>query len=32
MFSLIQRDGRVLVSDLPDELGISRIPVRKDLG
>jgi DeoR family transcriptional regulator of aga operon len=29
--SLIQRDGRVLVSELSDALGISRITIRKDL-
>jgi DeoR family transcriptional regulator of aga operon len=28
---LIQRDGRVLVGDLSDQLGISRITIRKDL-
>lgn len=31
VLSLIQRDGRVLVSDLSDSLGISRITIRKDL-
>jgi DeoR family transcriptional regulator of aga operon len=31
VLALIQRDGRVLVSDLSDELGISRITIRKDL-
>jgi DeoR family transcriptional regulator of aga operon len=31
MLTLIQRDGRVLVSELSDALGISRITIRKDL-
>jgi DeoR family transcriptional regulator of aga operon len=31
ILSLIQRDGRVLVSDLSDALDISRITIRKDL-
>ena len=31
VLSLIQRDGRVLVSELSDTLGISRITIRKDL-
>ena len=31
MLALIQRDGRVLVSELSDALGISRITIRKDL-
>lgn len=31
VMSLIQRDGRVLVSELSDALGISRITIRKDL-
>jgi DeoR family transcriptional regulator of aga operon len=31
VMSLIQRDGRVLVSELSDTLGISRITIRKDL-
>jgi hypothetical protein len=32
MLAKIQRDGRVLVSELSDALGISRITIRKDLG
>src|SRR5271168_5310087 len=32
VLSLLQRDGRVLVSELSDTLGISRITIRKDLG
>ncbi|MDE1175663.1 MAG: transcriptional repressor AgaR [Edaphobacter sp.] len=31
ILSLIERDGRVLVSELSDTLGISRITIRKDL-
>ena len=31
MLDLIQRDGRVLVSELSDVFGISRITIRKDL-
>lgn len=31
VLALIQRDGRVLVSELSDALGISRITIRKDL-
>jgi DeoR family transcriptional regulator of aga operon len=31
ILALIQRDGRVLVSELSDTLGISRITIRKDL-
>jgi DeoR family transcriptional regulator of aga operon len=31
VLSLIQRDGRVLVSELSEALGISRITIRKDL-
>jgi len=31
MLAKIQRDGRVLVSELSDALGISRITIRKDL-
>jgi DeoR family transcriptional regulator of aga operon len=31
MLSLVQRDGRVLVSELSDALGVSRITIRKDL-
>jgi len=31
MLNLIQRDGRVLVSELSDTLGISLITIRKDL-
>jgi DeoR family transcriptional regulator, aga operon transcriptional repressor len=31
VLSLIQRDGRVLVSELSEDLGISQITVRKDL-
>ncbi|MGD0914733.1 MAG: DeoR family transcriptional regulator, partial [Terracidiphilus sp.] len=31
MLALVQRDGRVLVSELSDALGISRITIRKDL-
>ncbi len=31
ILSLIQRDGRVLVAELSDTLGISRITIRKDL-
>ncbi len=31
VLALIQRDGRVLVSELSDRLGISRITIRKDL-
>lgn len=31
VLSLIQRDGRVLVAELSDALGISRITIRKDL-
>jgi DeoR family transcriptional regulator, aga operon transcriptional repressor len=31
VLALIQRDGRVLVGDLSDQLGISRITIRKDL-
>ncbi len=31
VLSLIQRDGRVLVAELSDTLGISRITIRKDL-
>lgn len=31
VLNLIQRDGRVLVSDLSDAWGISRITIRKDL-
>lgn len=31
ILGLIQRDGRVLISDLSDALGISRITIRKDL-
>jgi DeoR family transcriptional regulator of aga operon len=31
MLNLIQRDGRVLVSELSETLGISRITIRKDL-
>jgi DeoR family transcriptional regulator of aga operon len=31
VLNLIQRDGRVLVSELSDSLGISRITIRKDL-
>jgi DeoR family transcriptional regulator of aga operon len=31
MLNLIQRDGRILVSELSDALGISRITIRKDL-
>jgi len=31
VLNLIQRDGRVLVSELSAELGISRITIRKDL-
>jgi DeoR family transcriptional regulator of aga operon len=31
VLSLLQRDGRVLVGDLSDQLGISRITIRKDL-
>lgn len=31
VLALIQRDGRVLVSQLSDKLGISRITIRKDL-
>ena len=31
LLNLIQRDGRVLVSEISDALGISRITIRKDL-
>lgn len=31
ILALLQRDGRVLVSELSDALGISRITIRKDL-
>jgi DeoR family transcriptional regulator, aga operon transcriptional repressor len=31
ILGLIQRDGRVLISELSDALGISRITIRKDL-
>lgn len=31
LLNLIQRDGRVLVSELSDSLGVSRITIRKDL-
>ena len=31
LFERIQRDGRVLVGELSDQLGISRITIRKDL-
>jgi DeoR family transcriptional regulator, aga operon transcriptional repressor len=31
VLSLIQRDGRVVVGELSDQLGISRITIRKDL-
>ena len=31
MLAKIQREGRVLVSDLSEELGLSRITIRKDL-
>jgi DeoR family transcriptional regulator of aga operon len=31
ILALVQRDGRVLVSELSDALGISRITIRKDL-
>jgi DeoR family transcriptional regulator of aga operon len=31
LLNLIQRDGRVLVSEMSDALGISRITIRKDL-
>src|ERR1022692_3202416 len=31
LLDLIQRDGRVLVSEISDALGISRITIRKDL-
>ena len=31
LLALVQRDGRVLVSELSDALGISRITIRKDL-
>src|SRR5258708_20260365 len=31
VLALIQRDGRVLVSELSDRLGISRITIRKNL-
>lgn len=31
VLNLLQRDGRVLVSELSDTLGISRITIRKDL-
>jgi len=31
ILALLQRDGRVLVSELSDTLGISRITIRKDL-
>jgi len=31
VLALIQRDGRALVGDLSDQLGISRITIRKDL-